>query len=166
MTDVLDRAREWMANADTLAGTSLIADLVTECERLRRLVLTPDPEDPTTNAEFRRRVTEREAYDRAIDLCKQRAEELQARISVAKLRNDPLAREFRKEEAELCAERIAKLRDGDDLSESVPAEPPWRTGRKVGRTIYDATDELIGVMDTPALAKIVVDAVNRYGRKA
>jgi hypothetical protein len=24
---------------------------------------------------------------------------------------------------------------------------PWRTGRKVGRTIYDANDRLIGVMD-------------------
>ncbi len=25
---------------------------------------------------------------------------------------------------------------------------PWRVGRKVGRTIYDANDKLIGVMDT------------------
>lgn len=25
---------------------------------------------------------------------------------------------------------------------------PWRVGRKVGRTIYDANDRLIGVMDT------------------
>jgi hypothetical protein len=36
-----------------------------------------------------------------------------------------------------------------------------RVGRKVGRTIYDANDQLIGVMDTPALAAMVVAAVNR-----
>ena len=34
-----------------------------------------------------------------------------------------------------------------------------RVGRKVGRTIYDG-DTLIGVMDTPELAAMVVDAVN------
>lgn len=38
---------------------------------------------------------------------------------------------------------------------------PWRTGRKVGRTIYDGLDALIGTMDTPALAERVVEAVNR-----
>jgi hypothetical protein len=37
---------------------------------------------------------------------------------------------------------------------------PWRVGRKVGRTLYDANNILIGVMDTPALAKQVVEAVN------
>jgi hypothetical protein len=37
---------------------------------------------------------------------------------------------------------------------------PWRVGRSVGRTIYDATDELIGLMDTPELAEVVVGAVN------
>lgn len=43
----------------------------------------------------------------------------------------------------------------------------WRTGRSVGRTIYRQIgddpakgDELIGVMDTPELATLVVDAVN------
>jgi hypothetical protein len=44
----------------------------------------------------------------------------------------------------------------------------WRTGRKVGRTIYiqrlseQPTDEdhLIGVMDTPELAALVVASVN------
>lgn len=30
----------------------------------------------------------------------------------------------------------------------------WRTGHKVGRTIYNEKDELIGVMDTPELAAI------------
>lgn len=35
----------------------------------------------------------------------------------------------------------------------------WRVGRKVGRTVYDG-DTLIGVMDTPALAARVVEAVN------
>lgn len=38
---------------------------------------------------------------------------------------------------------------------------PWRTGRSVGRTIYDADDELIGVMDAPEDAALVVAAVNR-----
>jgi hypothetical protein len=52
----------------------------------------------------------------------------------------------------------------------MPENPrPWRTGRKVGRTIYDASPpteanpeggRLIGVMDTPALAAFVVAAVN------
>lgn len=37
----------------------------------------------------------------------------------------------------------------------------WRTGRKVGRTIYDSNGTLIGVMDTPGLAIVVVEAVNR-----
>jgi hypothetical protein len=43
----------------------------------------------------------------------------------------------------------------------------WRTGRKVGRTIYlqrgrepSDTDHLIGVMDTVELAERVVDSVN------
>lgn len=46
----------------------------------------------------------------------------------------------------------------------------WRTGRKVGRTIYQMTgpepsddDPLIGVMDTPALAE---DAVRSHNRAA
>ena len=45
--------------------------------------------------------------------------------------------------------------------------PAWRTGRKVGRTIYaqmgnepSDNDPLIGVMDTPDLARLVVRAVN------
>lgn len=43
----------------------------------------------------------------------------------------------------------------------------WRVGRKVGRTIYqqigpEASDDdpLIGVMDTPEFAQLVVEAVN------
>lgn len=45
---------------------------------------------------------------------------------------------------------------------------PWRISRKVGRTIYvqagpepSDRDKLIGVMDTPELAALVIDAVNR-----
>lgn len=48
------------------------------------------------------------------------------------------------------------------------AKIPWRTGRKVGRTIYaqlgaEPTDHdpLIGLMDTAALARAAVDAHNR-----
>lgn len=40
--------------------------------------------------------------------------------------------------------------------------PPWRVGRKVGRTVYDADDVLIGVMDSPLLAGWVVEAVNTW----
>jgi hypothetical protein len=47
----------------------------------------------------------------------------------------------------------------------------WRTGRKVGRTVYrqlgyepSDDDPLIGVMDTPELAALVVEAVNRQAR--
>lgn len=36
----------------------------------------------------------------------------------------------------------------------------WRVGRKVGRTIYDEDDNLIGTMDSPDLADIVVTSVN------
>lgn len=50
-----------------------------------------------------------------------------------------------------------------------PVEAPWRTGRRVGRTIYvddgnpDPNDgsKLIGVMDTPELAAEAVEAHNR-----
>lgn len=46
----------------------------------------------------------------------------------------------------------------------------WRTGRHVGRTIYvqpgdeadRARDRLIGMMDTPELAELVVTAVNEH----
>jgi hypothetical protein len=45
--------------------------------------------------------------------------------------------------------------------------PAWRTGRKVGRTIYfqrgpepSDDDPLVGVMDTPALAEAVVRGLN------
>jgi len=37
---------------------------------------------------------------------------------------------------------------------------PWRQGRSVGRTLYDANDELIGVMDRPDLAERVAQSVN------
>lgn len=42
---------------------------------------------------------------------------------------------------------------------------PWRVGRKVGRTIYatppgDEDGVLIGMMDTPDLAREAVDAHN------
>lgn len=42
---------------------------------------------------------------------------------------------------------------------------PWRTGRKVFRTVYDTHDTLIGVMDTPMLAQLVVSAVNELARR-
>lgn len=48
-----------------------------------------------------------------------------------------------------------------------PAQLPWRTGRKVGRTIYAVEDThtlagpLIGVMDTPELAQAAVEAHNQ-----
>lgn len=45
---------------------------------------------------------------------------------------------------------------------------PWRTGRKLGRTLYQRTytdapsddDKFLGIMDTPELAQQVVAAVN------
>lgn len=47
-----------------------------------------------------------------------------------------------------------------------------RTGRKVGRTIYvqhgeqpSDDDQLVGMMDTPALATAVVGAVNYAGER-
>jgi hypothetical protein len=38
---------------------------------------------------------------------------------------------------------------------------PYRVGRKLGRTIYNDDEILIGVMDTPELGALVVDALNR-----
>ena len=53
-----------------------------------------------------------------------------------------------------------------------PLRVPWRTGRKVGRTIYavagpqaSSRDVLIGVMDTPALACEAVAAHNESLRR-
>lgn len=43
------------------------------------------------------------------------------------------------------------------------ADPRYRVGRRLGRTVYRTTpngDELIGVMDTPELGALVVDALN------
>ena len=55
-------------------------------------------------------------------------------------------------------------------NQHLPAEkdaPLWRVGRKVGRTVYVQSgpepsddDRLIGLMDTPDLARLVVEAVN------
>jgi hypothetical protein len=39
----------------------------------------------------------------------------------------------------------------------------YRTGRHLGRTVYKG-DELIGVMDTPELGALVVDALNAHDR--
>lgn len=39
---------------------------------------------------------------------------------------------------------------------------PWRVGRRVGRTLYDANGILIGMLDTAALALSVVLAVNAH----
>lgn len=47
-----------------------------------------------------------------------------------------------------------------DAEEAVTDVRPWRVGRSVGRTLYDADDQLIGLMDTPELARAVVEAVN------
>lgn len=45
----------------------------------------------------------------------------------------------------------------------------FRTGRRQPRTIYfqhgeepTETDQMVGAMDSPALAQLVVDAVNAY----
>jgi hypothetical protein len=39
----------------------------------------------------------------------------------------------------------------------------WRTGRKVGRTLYIG-DNLVGLMDTPELAELVATSVNEIVR--
>lgn len=44
-----------------------------------------------------------------------------------------------------------------------PSNTRWRVGIKLGRTLY-VGDDLVGVMDTPALALLVVEAVNKYDR--
>jgi hypothetical protein len=53
------------------------------------------------------------------------------------------------------------------MEESEYAAAQWRTGRTVGRTIYamrgsapSDTDPLIGVMDTPELARVAVSDHN------
>ncbi len=39
---------------------------------------------------------------------------------------------------------------------------PWRFGRKVGRTLYDARDQLIGLMDSGHDALFIVRACNAH----
>jgi hypothetical protein len=47
---------------------------------------------------------------------------------------------------------------------SAPETPlgalPWRVGSQVGRTIYDAGNRILGLLDTRELARQAVDAVN------
>lgn len=45
-------------------------------------------------------------------------------------------------------------------SDGVEHPLPWRCGRSVLRTIYDANEVLIGMMDTAELATQVVVSVN------
>lgn len=52
--------------------------------------------------------------------------------------------------------------DADQDPQPGRAALPWRTGTKVGRTIYGASDVLLGVMDSPGLARTVVEAVNAH----
>jgi hypothetical protein len=40
----------------------------------------------------------------------------------------------------------------------------WRTGKKLGRTIY-YEDRVVGIVDTPELAKLLVDAANDLGAR-
>jgi hypothetical protein len=49
----------------------------------------------------------------------------------------------------------------------------WRTGRKLGRTLYEQVgaepsddDKLLGLMDTGTLAEFVVHAMNTYETRA
>jgi hypothetical protein len=59
------------------------------------------------------------------------------------------------ERAHVCAENLDELlKDTKRVG--------WRVGSKVGRTVYNEHDDLIGVMDTPALAARVVEAVNSH----
>lgn len=52
----------------------------------------------------------------------------------------------------------------DELAERRYARPVLRTGRKVGRTLYalleEGGDALVGLLDTPELARAVAAAVN------
>jgi hypothetical protein len=56
-----------------------------------------------------------------------------------------------------------------DFETGFTAVRPWRVGRSVGRTVYaqigdepSKQDVLIGLMDTPELARLVCAAVNAY----
>lgn len=53
------------------------------------------------------------------------------------------------------------------MREPEPKRPkgdlPWRVGNSLGRTLYDVEGEFVGLMDTPELAQLVVDAVNARG---
>lgn len=48
----------------------------------------------------------------------------------------------------------------DDAPESLLGTLPWRTGTRTRRTLFDAGDRLIGMLDRPELAAQAVDAVN------
>ena len=51
------------------------------------------------------------------------------------------------------------MKHGDLMSVLGLADPPWRVGRKFGRTLYIG-DTYVGMMETPALASDVANAMN------
>jgi hypothetical protein len=63
---------------------------------------------------------------------------------------------------EWCTRIEAILSEHCDVTDRFtdPDNGKWRVGRSVGRTIYNGNDQLIGLMDTPELARRVVEAVN------
>ncbi len=48
----------------------------------------------------------------------------------------------------------------DEAPEQLLGAGPWRTGRRTGRTVFDAGERLIAMFDRPDLAAQAVDAVN------
>jgi hypothetical protein len=76
---------------------------------------------------------------------------------------DPKVRE--REERE--REAFRKTKSVDEVKLAWSGSPrPWRVGTKALRTIYDANNELIGLMDHPEDAALVVACANakHYGR--
>ena len=66
--------------------------------------------------------------------------------------------------AQLCDAIIILDPEDSGPCPKPPLPPPlWRVGRKVGHTIY-RDNVLVGMMDTPELAQLVMDAMNLNDR--
>jgi hypothetical protein len=138
--------REWRQRA--LDAERRLAELVLQASSpgslLRPAVAVQIPTDPAVRAR-------NAAYMRQL-------KEPPTRPAVAAFARSPHPPESRVDP--ILAQKERQVGAGDKPAAAEAVTPAWRTGRKVGRTIYDANDQLIGVMDRAEDAARVVAAVN------
>jgi hypothetical protein len=168
------------ADLRTLAARALMAATLPDAHPNDRAFAVADAVLAAVLPEHRRLVAEEIALKLDAD-----ADDEEARPGIRDHTSKVIERWLR--EAASIARDIGKSTPPAGLSATVPAENaqavpeeadgqraaegPYRVGRKVGRTIYHMagdqpsdTDELIGVMDSPALAAFAVRGMNAETR--